>query len=348
MSLGIGIVGCGMVANFHARAIAELRGVKLIGAYSHNPKSTAAFAKRFNCEAFVTLEQLLGHPRLDAVAICTPSGAHAEPAIAAAKAKKHVIVEKPLEVTLKRCDAIIDACRKHGVVLSTIFPSRFHRASQLLKAAVEAGRFGKLVLGSAYVKWFRTQEYYDSKDWRGTQTLDGGGALMNQAIHSVDLLSWLMGPIAQVAASTARLAHQRIDVEDCAVATLQFVNGALGSIEATTAAYPGWLKRIEICGSTGSVVLEEENLVRWEFSKMSTADRRIVSEMFNRTKTGGGASDPAAIGHHGHREQYRDIVNAIRTGDSPLIDGPAARQSVETILAIYQSARTGKRVSLPK
>ncbi len=348
MSLGIGIVGCGMVADFHARAISELRGAKLIGGYSRNPKSTAAFAKRFNCKAFASLDQLLGHPNLDAVAICTPSGAHSEPAIAAAKAKKHVIVEKPLEVTLKRCDAIIDACRRHGVVLSTIFPSRFHRASQLLKAAVEASRFGKLALGSAYVKWFRTQEYYDSKDWRGTQSLDGGGALLNQAIHSVDLLLWLIGPIAQVAASTATLAHQRIEVEDCAAATLQFASGALGSIEATTAAYPGWLKRIEICGSTGSAVLEEESLVRWEFSRMTASDRKIVAEMANRTKTGGGASDPAAIGHHGHREQYRDILGAIRTGNSPLIDGPASRLSVETILAIYQSARTGRRVSLPK
>ncbi len=348
MSLGIGIVGCGMVADFHARAIAELRGAKLIGGYSRNPKSTAAFAKRSSCEAFATLDQLLAHARIDAVAICTPSGAHAESAMAAAKAGKHVIVEKPLEVTLKRCDAIIEACRKNNVVLSTIFPSRFHRASQLLKAAVDAGRFGKLALGSAYVKWFRTQEYYDSKEWRGTQTLDGGGALMNQAIHSVDLLLWLMGPIAAVAASTATLAHQRIEVEDCAAATLKFASGALGSIEATTAAYPGWLKRIEICGSTGSAVLEEESLVRWEFSKMTAGDRRIIAEMASLTKTGGGASDPAAIGHHGHREQYRDILNAIRTGNSPLIDGPTARLSVETILAIYQSARTGRRVSLPK
>jgi predicted dehydrogenase len=346
VSVGIGIVGCGLIADFHARAIADLRGTRLVGGYSRRPKASAAFAKRFGCEVFDSLAELLAEPRVNVVAICTPSGAHAEPAIAAARAGKHVIVEKPLEVTLPRCDSIIEACRKSGVVLSTIFPSRFHRSSQLMKDAVAAGRFGRLALGSAYVKWFRTQEYYDSKDWRGTKKLDGGGALMNQAIHTVDLLLWMMGRIVEVSAATATLAHQRIDVEDCAAATLRFANGALGSIEATTASYPGWLKRIEICGSTGSAALEEENLVRWQFSKSTTADRRILAAMTDRTKTGGGASDPAAIGHHGHREQYRDVLRAIRTGGSPLIDGPAARQSVELILAIYRSARTGRRVHL--
>ncbi len=348
MSLGIGIVGCGLIADFHARAIAELRGLRLIGGFDRMAESAAAFAKRFHCRAFGTQGELLAHPQIDVVAVCTPSGAHAEPAIAAAKAGKHVVVEKPLEVTLKRCDAIIDACQKSAVVLSTIFPSRFHRASQLLKDAIDADRFGKLALGSAYVKWFRNQEYYDRNAWRGTRRLDGGGALMNQAIHSVDLLLWLMGKIAAVTATTALLGHERIEVEDCAAVAIRFANGALGGIEATTAAYPGWLKRIEICGSTGSAVLEEESLVRWQFAKSTAADRRIVSAMSDRTKTGGGASDPAAIGHHGHREQYRDILRAIRTGTAPLIDGPAARLSVETILAIYQSARTGRRVTLPQ
>lgn len=346
MTIGIGIIGCGLIADFHARAISELRGAKLIGGYDRLVESAGTFAKRFRCQAFESLDEMLADPRVEVVAVCTPSGAHAEPAVAAARAGKHVIVEKPLEVTLARCDGIIEACAKSAVVLSTIFPSRFHRASQLLKEAVDAGRFGTLSLGSAYVKWFRSQEYYDSKSWRGTQRLDGGGALMNQAIHTVDLLLWLMGPIAELSATVATLAHERIEVEDCAAATIRFANGALGGIEATTAAFPGWLKRIEICGTTGSVILEEESLVKWEFAKSTSADRRIVSALGDRTKTGGGAADPAAIGHHGHREQYRDILRAIRRGTPPLIDGPAARLSVEAILAIYRSARTGRRVSL--
>ena len=270
-----------------------------------------------------------------------------EPALAAAKAGKHVIVEKPLEVTLKRCDAIIDACDKAGVTLATIFPSRFHESAQLMKRAVEQGRFGQLTIGDAYVKWYRTQQYYDSGAWRGTWALDGGGALMNQAIHSVDLLLWLMGPVAEVTAHTATLAHQRIEVEDVAMATLRFANGALGVIEATTAAYPGELKRIAIHGSEGSAVLEEEDLKTWAFIKPTARDKALLERMAGKTQTGGGAADPAAIGHHGHTAMFKDVLKAIGSGSRPLIDGPEGRRSVEVILAIYKAALTGRSVALP-
>ncbi len=335
-----------MISHFHARAIAEVRGAKLIGGYDRVPQNATALAAQFGCERFESLKKLLGDPRIDVVCIATPSGAHAEPAIAAAKAKKHVVVEKPLEITLGRCDAMIAACRTNDVLLSTIFPSRFHHASQLLKRAIDAGRFGRLTLGDAYVKWFRTQEYYDRGAWRGTWRLDGGGALMNQAIHSVDLLLWLMGPIAELSATTATLAHERIEVEDCATATLRFQNGALGVIEASTAAYPGSLKRIAIHGSTGSAILEEESIVQWEFAKSLASDRQIRAEMSARTQTGGGAADPAAIGHHGHAAQFRDVIKAIRTGSPLRIDGAEGRRSVEAILAIYKSAKTGRRVRI--
>ncbi len=267
--------------------------------------------------------------------------------MAAARAGKHVIVEKPLEITLRRCDKIIRECEKAGVVLSTIFPSRFHDASRELKRALEQGRFGRLTLGDAIVKWYRTQAYYDSGAWRGTWRLDGGGALMNQAIHTVDLLAWLMGPVIEVRAKTALLAHQRISVEDTAVATVQFANGALGIIEASTAVFPGYLKRIEIHGSTGSAVLEEEDLVKWDFAKKSKADEAILRKMTEKKSGGGGAADPAAIGHHGHARQFQDVVNAMRKGTKPLIDGPEGRRAVEIILAIYKSAETGKAVPLP-
>ena len=230
MATGFGIVGCGMISRFHARAIAELKGAKLVACFDHIGAASQRLGKECGIDFYTNLDEMLADESIDIVTICTPSGAHMDPAIAAARAGKHVIVEKPLEITLKRCDKIIAECEKNGVSLSTLFPSRFHRCSQLLKGAIESERFGRLTLGDAYVKWFRTQEYYDSGKWRGTWDLDGGGALMNQAIHSVDLLTWLMGPVAEISAHTATLAHQRIEVEDVATATLRFENGALGVI----------------------------------------------------------------------------------------------------------------------
>ena len=202
-------------------------------------------------------------------------------------------------------------------------------------------------MGDAYVKWHRTQEYYDSGQWRGTWNLDGGGALMNQAIHSVDLLVWLMGEVEEVTAKTAMLAHKRIEVEDVATAILRFKNGALGVIEATTAAYPGWLKRIEIHGSNGSARIEEEDVNLWQFAKMTAKDKKIVASYQNVTSSGGGAGDPAAIGHAGHTQQFKDVLKAIKSKSAPAIDGPEGRRSVEVIRAIYKSAKTGKSVSLP-
>lgn len=346
MAIGFGIIGCGMIANFHARAIADLRDARLVACYSQTPASAQRFAAQHGCRADERLADLLADDQIQVVTIGSPSGAHLEPAVAAAKAGKHVIVEKPLEVTLARCDKMIRVCAEHGVVLSTIFPSRFHESSRLLKQAVDKGRFGRLTLGDAYVKWFRTQQYYDSGVWRGTWKLDGGGALMNQAIHSVDLLTWLMGPVRSVSAHVATLAHDNIEVEDAAVATLEFANGALGVIEASTAVFPGYLKRIEIHGSAGSAVLEEESIKVWDFQKMTAADAKLRERMANRTQTGGGAADPAAIGHHAHALQFKDVLRAIKRGEQPAIDGREGRRSVEIITAIYKSARSGKQVTL--
>jgi predicted dehydrogenase len=347
MTIGFGIIGCGMIARFHAKAVAEIRGAKVVACYDAVPAAADQFAQEAGCKAYHELDALLADPAVEVVTICTPSGAHMEPAVAAAKAGKHIIVEKPLDITLKRCDAMIAAAEKAGVVLSTIFPSRFHQSAQLLKKALQQGRFGRLTMGDAYVKWYRTQQYYDSGAWRGTWALDGGGALMNQAVHSVDLLLWFMGPAAEVCAYTATLAHERIEVEDVAVAAVKFANGALGVIEASTATWPGELKRIEIQGDAGSAVLREEDLAVWKFAKETKADEKIRQEMASRTQTGGGAADPKAIGHHGHMLQFRDVLNAIKKGTRPLIDGHEGRKAVELILAIYKSAETGKAVQLP-
>ena len=344
---GFGIVGCGMIANFHARAIRDIRGATLVGGYSRRTEQAEKFAAEYGCKAFPTLDAMLADPEIQLITICTPSGAHLEPALAAAKAGKHVIVEKPLEITLKRCDRMIDACAKQGVTLATIFPSRFHGSSGLLKQAVEAKRFGTFTLAEAYVKWYRSQAYYDSGAWRGTWELDGGGALMNQAIHNVDLLTWLMGPVREIRAQTATLAHDRIAVEDTAVATLLFENGALGVIEASTAVYPGYLKRIELHGSAGSAAMEEEDIVAWDFAKPVRTDAAIKKQMSERISTAGGASDPKAIGHHGHAALFRNVLGAIQGKEPLLCDGREGRRSVEMILAIYKAAETGKAVKLP-
>ena len=347
MALGFGIIGCGVISTFHARAIEDTRGAKLVACYDTFPKAVDRLAESTGCTGYYDLDKMLADPAVDVVTIGTPSGAHMEPAVAAIRAGKHVIIEKPLEITLKRCDKIINEAEKAGVVVSTIFPSRFHDSSVTMKKAMDAGRFGQLTGGDAFVKWYRSQEYYDSGAWRGTWELDGGGALMNQAIHSVDLLTWLMGPVAEIRAQVALLAHQRIAVEDHAVASLKFENGALGVIEASTAIYPGYLKRVEIHGMTGSAMLEEEDIVKWDFAKSKASDKKILDAMANQKSGGGGAADPTAIGHHGHARQFADVVKAINNGTTPAIDGHEGRRSVEIILAIYKAAETGRAVTLP-
>ena len=270
-----------------------------------------------------------------------------EPAVTAAKSGKHVVVEKPLEITLNRCDAITRACKENNVRLCAIFNSRFSEASQVLKQTVESGRLGRLILGDAYVKWWRTQDYYDSGGWRGTWDLDGGGALMNQSIHAIDFLQYLMGPVKSLQAFTDTLAHERIEVEDVAVAVLRFESGALGVIEGTTAAYPGWLRKIEISGTKGSIVLEDEDIVKWEFEEAQPIDEEIQAQFATRRSGGGGASDPRAISHDNHRRQMENLICSIDRGEPHLVDGSEGRKAVEIILAIYQSNQEEQAVNLP-
>jgi UDP-N-acetyl-2-amino-2-deoxyglucuronate dehydrogenase len=346
---GFGIIGCGMIAEFHTRAINDIPSASVVAAFSRtrtNAEKIAGMAKG-ECQIHDDLEEMLAQPGLDVVCICTPSGAHLEPAALSARAGKHVVVEKPLEITLPRCDAIIEACDSAGVRLCTIFPSRFTPANVRLKEAIDTGRFGRLTLGDTYVKWWRTQQYYDSGGWRGTWNLDGGGALMNQAIHNVDLLYWLMGDVESIVAQTATLAHSRIEVEDTAVASLRFKNGALGAIEAATSAYPGLLKRTEIHGDRGSARVEQDDITLWEFQEKVPSDNEVFASMAAQTGFKAGASDPRGITHIGHREQLIDFLQAIDQAREPLVDGREGRKSVEIIRAIYRSASTRSAVSLP-
>ncbi len=347
--LGVAIVGCGMIARFHIRALAEIPGTRvaaLVDTVPGAPQRLADDMKLAGVSYHAEVADAVKQPGVDVVIISTPSGAHMDPALTAANAGKHVVVEKPLEITPERCDRIIDACDKNKVKLCTIFPSRFADSNATLKAAVDAGRFGRLTLGETTCKWWRTQEYYDKGGWRGTWKLDGGGALMNQAVHNVDLLLWLMGPATHVCGFTATLAHERIEVEDTAVACLRFQNGALGVIQATTSVHPGYPKTIAIHGDRGSAVIEQEDVLRWDFHPPTPEDEKVKERFAQKVGASGGASDPAAISHRGHMLQLSDFVDAIRNNRTPKVDGREGRKAVAAICAIYESARTGRAVEL--
>jgi UDP-N-acetyl-2-amino-2-deoxyglucuronate dehydrogenase len=347
--VGFAIVGCGMIARFHARAVAEIPGARLVALVSRNPANARAVMEQANtpCDIYSDLGPARARPDVSAVIVTTPSGAHLEPAIAAAQAAKHVVVEKPLEITLERCDRIIAACERNRVQLCTIFPSRFGDANLALRKAVGEGRFGRLTLGETTCKWWRPQSYYDEGGWKGTQALDGGGALMNQAIHSVDLLLWMMGSVRRIAGFTATLAHERIEVEDTAVACLQFASGALGVIQATTSVHPGLPKTIAVHGDRGTVVIEQDDVLRWEFNPETEADQLVRKRFAAKTGASGGSSNPAAISHGGHARQLADFVRAIDTGGRPAVDGREGRRAVEVILGIYRAQETGHVVELP-
>ena len=347
--LGFAIVGCGMIARFHVKAIKEIPAARVAALVSRTPNNAQEVLKETGipaCPIFATIDDALKAPGVDAVIITTPSGAHRDPALAAAAGGKHVVVEKPLEITGPRCQEIIDACERAGVRLCTIFPSRFGDANWALKKAVESGKFGRLTLGETTCKWWRGQKYYDEGGWKGTQALDGGGALMNQAIHNVDLLLWMMGPAAAVSGFTAMLAHERIEVEDTAVALIRFRSGALGVIQATTSVHPGYPKTIAIHGDRGSAVIEQDDVMRWDFTPETEEDKAVRARFAAKVGASGGAADPRAISHEGHRRQLADFVDAVRGHRAPMVDGREGRKSVDLICAIYESNRTSRVVEL--
>src|SRR5262249_50514464 len=347
--LGFCILGCGMIARFHVPALAGVPGPRvaaLVTRYPASAEKLIADPGMAPVPVYTELSQPLKREDVHVVIVTTPSGAHLDPAVGAANAGCHVVVEKPLEITPDRCDLIIDACDRNRVKLCTIFPSRFYDANATLKKAVDAGRFGRLTLGETTCKWWRSQAYYDEGGWKGTQALDGGGALMNQAIHNVDLLLWMMGDATHVTGFTATLAHERIEVEDTAVACLKFKNGALGVIQATTSVFPGLPKTIAVHGDKGTAVIEQEDILRWEFSPETSEDAQVKARFAQKTGASGGSSDPKAISHQGHARQLADFVRAIQTNTAALVDGREGRKSVALICAIYESMRTGKVVAV--
>ncbi|CAA6678558.1 MULTISPECIES: Gfo/Idh/MocA family protein [unclassified Lentimonas] len=344
-----GIIGAGMIGGFHAQAIAAMQGGTLGGVADRASERATAFAVQYSTKAYDSVDAMLADPEIEVVTIGTPSGAHFDPAMAAIEAGKHVIIEKPLEVTTERIDQMIAAAKAKGVTLAAVLNRRFHPGMDAFKKAADAGRFGKLTNASAYVKWYRDQAYYDSAGWRGTWALDGGGALMNQSIHTIDALLYLAGPVKSVQANTACLAHVDIEVEDIAVAILEFESGARGIIEGSTCTWSkdGHPARVQLAGTEGSVFLADEAFEIWDFMHETEADESIRAQFMQGADAGLGANDPTAISFYQHQRNFEEVVNAIQAGREPSTGAAEARKSVELIQAIYQSAQNdGTKITL--
>ena len=342
-SIGGGIVGSGMIAQFHATALQHVEDAHLVGVYSATEQKRQAFAESWSCQAFASLRALLSDDNLDMILIATPSGTHRDITLDAAKHGVHVLCEKPIEITTERIDQMIKAAEVGKIILGGIFNRRFNIAVTHLKEAVEQQRFGQMTICDAQIKWYRTQEYYDSGGWRGTWDLDGGGALMNQSIHTIDLLIHIAGPIKRLAAITKTLTHDRIEVEDNAVIMVEYASGAIGTIQASTSCWSqdGHAAEVNICGSAGSVFMQDNRFAKWEFKESRPVDEVISADLMTTDAVAEGANDPKAIQVDGHIRNIKDFVAAILGTVTLSIDGHEARKAVAVIEAIYKSAKAG-------
>lgn len=347
-----GIIGAGVIGPTHANAIRSLPDAELVAIADVIPERVYKMADTYGIHAYTDVQSMLDKEQLDIVTICTPSGMHSEHACMAMRSGRHVVVEKPMEIRREAMDEMLRVQAMHHVKLAVISQHRFDAASQQVHQLLEEQAFGKLVMGNALIPWWRSQGYYDSGAWRGTWQLDGGGVLINQSIHSVDVLQWLMGRVKSVYAYTDTLVH-RMETEDIAVAVLRFANGALGTLAATTGAYPGTGIRIEVYGDKGTAIIEADEL---GYLHLARDDREAVSDYGGGGKAAKAkkaekteastASNPAALSINSHALQFADMIHAIRENGTPLVDGNSARHPVEIILAVYESARTGKEVTL--
>jgi UDP-N-acetyl-2-amino-2-deoxyglucuronate dehydrogenase len=345
-SYGFAIIGAGVIGKTHAQRLLSVDKGKLVVVCDKHTESAQKLAAEYSCDWSDDIDDVLNRPDVDIVNICLPSGMHAEYAIKAARAGKHVLTEKPIDIKAENARSMIEECRKAGVKLAIISQHRLQDSTQQIKKDIESGKFGKLIIGNGSINWYRSQEYYDSGAWRGTWAFDGGGALMNQGVHTVDVLQYLMGPVESVFAHCETLGHERIEVEDAAVATLRFKNGAVGTIVATTCAYPGLSTRIEIFGRDGSAIMESDELV---VLKLRSANGEEVNDYMpssKEKKNATTAGDPTAINGEGHILQMNDLIAAIEENREPIINGEEGYKPLEIILAVYESARTGKAVTL--
>lgn len=333
--LGWGIIGCGVIAPTHANAIKASGTANLVACCDVVPGLAQQFADKYapGARVFTSMDDMLKDPEVQAVSVCTPSGMHSDCCISAAQAGKHILCEKPLDITLEAIDLAIAACKEYDVKLSGVFQRRTYASSKKVREAVKSGKLGKLVIGDAYQKYFRSHAYYASGSWRATWELDGGGALMNQGVHGIDLLLYLMGDVKRLSAYARRLVRN-IEVEDTAVAIVEFVNGAVGVIEGTTSVTPGYGCRIEISGDNGTIVLNEDKITTWDVpGEESEADGGAAGKST--------AADPTALTATGHTAHVVDLCGAIRENREPEIPGSEARRAVQVIKAIYKSSREG-------
>ncbi|HEX5324209.1 MAG TPA: Gfo/Idh/MocA family oxidoreductase [Capsulimonadaceae bacterium] len=364
--LAFGLVGCGTIAPTHADALRSLPQAALVACCDTNAAKARAFAERYHISAehvHNSLESFLADEAIQAVTVCTPSGLHAEVGIASLRSGRPVIVEKPMDVSLAACDRLLAAQRDTGLTLGVISQRRFEDAFQYARNALDEGRFGPVILIDAQVKWYRTQEYYDSGEWRGTWALDGGGALMNQGVHTVDIVRWLAGPVESVYAVAKTAAHERIEVEDIICATLRFKSGAVGNLVATTAAYPGLPATIELYGKEGSLLtsgdaLKEAHFLTGRDDKLPASGSEAARIHALQVAQGGTRSATAAKDTApppadrawewgaAHRAQLADFIDAAHEKRKPAVDGSDGRSALELVLAIYESARTGEVVHL--
>jgi UDP-N-acetyl-2-amino-2-deoxyglucuronate dehydrogenase len=339
MALGVAIIGAGMVANVHVTALQGLPQARISGVYSRSPVATAAFAAKYGLKTFATYEEALADRYTDIVSICLPPGQHVDFGLKAAAAGKHLILEKPMDVDVAKAQSLIDAYRAKGLTLSVIFQNRFTPAAKRVKAAIDAGLLGQLILGDAYVKWYRSPQYYAANAWRGTWQTEGGGALINQAIHTIDLLQWFMGGVKSVS-GFVRTAIHKIETEDLGVAAVEFAGGALGVIEGSTAITPSYKERIEVHGTKGSFTLEGGMVKEWKVEGCREEDYLDVQKLSY------GDTNSPAIADVNHRAQMLDVIEAIEQGRAPLVTGEEGLKSLAIVLGIYQSSRTGQKVQL--
>jgi predicted dehydrogenase len=353
------LVGAGVIGNAHSRVIADLADeIDLVAVVDTHRDRAEKLAADHGAASFTTLADALAAVEADVVSICTPTGSHGSGAIEALRAGKHVIIEKPAEVTLARTDEIIAAQREAGTQVAVISQHRFDRSTEIAVEAIRNGSLGRLTSGMASIDWWRGQTYYDSGDWRGTWELDGGGALMNQGVHTVDLLVATLGRPVEVFAYTGTLAHQRIEVEDVAVGVVRFENGALGVLHATTAAYPGLSARLQVHGDKGSIVIDNDELSFIHVTRPGTEGKEkaygSLGSAANQiedfvTEAGGSqtaGSDPGGLSLYAHRRQYENFLAALVGQEELRVDLATNRQAIAIITGVYESARTGRPVTL--
>ncbi len=336
--VNIGILGGGLIGSIHAKAIAEVPNARLTVVIDAATERADALASEYGVAAEYDLGVALKRDDLDAVHVCTPSGTHAKLGTIIADAGKHVLVEKPLDISLAAGKRLVEAGKRNGVKVAVIFQKRFTPAAQRVHQAMAGGELGKLIQCDAYVKWYRDPKYYSDSPWHGTWAMDGGGALINQGVHMVDLLKWIGGPVRSVVAKRRTALHP-IEVEDLIDALVEFENGALGVIQASTALYPGFPERLDVHGSRGSAVIEGSDLAEWAVQGQETESREGALPS--------GASDPGAIGHRYHVPVIQDFVDAIIEDREPMVSGQDGLETLELVMAIYKSAQEGQEVALP-